>query len=146
MQILVVEDDPDVRDALEMNLTDAGYAVAMAATGADALRMAEADTPDLVLLDLMLPDRPGEDVFRALRANPRTRGAAVIIVSARSGERDRVAGFELGADDYVAKPFSMRLLLLRIEAVLKRTRQGRTKTSVQAASEGMHSTTERRTT
>jgi DNA-binding response OmpR family regulator len=127
MQILVVEDDPDVRDALEMTLSDAGYAVSVAATAGEALRVADAAVPDLVLLDLMLPDRPGEDVYRALRANPLMRGVAVIMVSARSAENDRVAGLELGADDYVAKPFSMRLLLLRIEAVLKRTHPARTK-------------------
>ena len=122
MQILVVEDDPDIRTALEQNLGDAGYVVAAAGTAGEALRLAEMSAPDLVLLDLMLPDRPGEEVCRALRGSPRTRDVAVIMVTARSGERDRVAGLEQGADDYVEKPFSMRELLLRIEAVLKRTR------------------------
>ncbi len=79
-------------------------------------------TPDLVLLDLMLPDRPGTEVCRALRLSPRTRTVPVIMVSARSGEEHRVAGLEQGADDYIQKPFSMRELLLRVEAVLKRTR------------------------
>jgi two-component system phosphate regulon response regulator PhoB len=124
MQILVVEDDPDIRTALEQNLGDAGYAVSAAGTAGEALRLAAASTPDLVLLDLMLPDRPGADVCRALRINPVTRAVPVIIVSARSGEAERVAGLEQGADDYVQKPFSMRELLLRIEAVLKRTRPG----------------------
>jgi DNA-binding response OmpR family regulator len=124
MQILVVEDDPDIRTALEENLGDAGYAVLAAGTAGEALRLAAASTPDLVLLDLMLPDRPGADVCRALRINPVTRAVPVIIVSARSGEAERVAGLEQGADDYVQKPFSMRELLLRIEAVLKRTRPG----------------------
>ena len=122
MQILVVEDDPDIRTALEQNLGDAGYTVAGAGTAGEALRIAELSAPDLVLLDLMLPDFPGEQVCRELRGNPRTRGVAVIMVSARSGESDRVAGLEQGADDYVEKPFSMRELLLRVEAVLKRTR------------------------
>jgi DNA-binding response OmpR family regulator len=123
MQILVVEDDPDIRIALEQNLGDAGYVVSAAGTARDALRLADSSAPDLVLLDLMLPDRPGGEVCRALRNNPRTRTVPVIMVSARSGEDERVAGLEQGADDYVQKPFSMRELLLRIEAVLKRTRQ-----------------------
>ncbi|MES1157620.1 MAG: response regulator [Haliangium ochraceum] len=122
MQILVVEDDPDIRIALEQNLEDAGYVVSAAGTAHEALDLAAASLPDLVLLDLMLPDRPGGEVCRALRIDPRTRGVPVIMVSARSGEEDRVAGLEQGADDYVQKPFSMRELLLRIEAVLKRTR------------------------
>jgi DNA-binding response OmpR family regulator len=130
MQILVVEDDPDIRMALEQNLGDAGYVVSAAATAGEALRLAAASTPDLVLLDLMLPDRPGSEVCRALRINPLTREIPVIMVSARAGEDQRVAGLEQGADDYVQKPFSMRELLLRIEAVLKRVRQSSAKPRV----------------
>ena len=122
MQILVVEDDPDIRLTLEQNLGDAGYVVCATGTASDALRLASASRPDLVLLDLMLPDRPGTEVCRVLRANPLTRGVPVIMVTARSGEDDRIAGLEHGADDYVQKPFSMRELLLRVEAVLKRNR------------------------
>jgi len=122
MQILVVEDDPDIRLTLEQNLEDAGYVVCATGTATEALRLANASRPDLVLLDLMLPDRPGTEVCRALRANPVTRGIAVIMVTARAGEDDRIAGLEHGADDYVQKPFSMRELLLRVEAVLKRNR------------------------
>lgn len=122
MQILVVEDDPDIRLTLEQNLGDAGYVVCATGTADDALRMANASRPDLVLLDLMLPDRPGTEVCRMLRANPSTRGVPVIMVTARAGEDDRIAGLEHGADDYVQKPFSMRELLLRVEAVLKRNR------------------------
>lgn len=124
MQILLVEDDPDIRITLEQNLGDAGYAVSAAGTAEDALRLAAASVPDLVLLDLMLPDRPGSEVCRTLRANPSTRDVPVIMVTARSSEDDRIAGFEQGADDYIGKPFSMRELLLRIEAVLKRNRSG----------------------
>jgi DNA-binding response OmpR family regulator len=124
MQILLVEDDPDIRITLEQNLGDAGYAVSAAGTAEDALRLAAASVPDLVLLDLMLPDRPGSEVCRALRADPSTRDVPVIMVTARSSEDDRIAGFEQGADDYIGKPFSMRELLLRIEAVLKRNRSG----------------------
>jgi DNA-binding response OmpR family regulator len=122
MQILVVEDDPDIRLTLEQNLGDAGYVVCATGTASDALRLATASRPDLVLLDLMLPDRPGTEVCRVLRANPVTRGVPVIMVTARAGEDDRIAGLEHGADDYVQKPFSMRELLLRVEAVLKRNR------------------------
>jgi DNA-binding response OmpR family regulator len=122
MQILLVEDDPDIRITLEQNLEDAGYEVSAAATAADALRLALASRPDLVLLDLMLPDRPGAEVCQTLRANPTTRAVPVIMVTARSSEDDRIAGFEQGADDYIGKPFSMRELILRIEAVLKRNR------------------------
>ena len=122
MQILVVEDDPDIRLTLEQNLGDAGYVVCATGTASDALRLANASLPDLVLLDLMLPDRPGTEVCRMLRANPLTRSVPVIMVTARSGEDDRIAGLEHGADDYVQKPFSMRELLLRVEAVLKRNR------------------------
>jgi len=122
MQILVVEDDPDIRLTLEQNLGDAGYIVCATGTATDALRLANASRPDLVLLDLMLPDRPGTEVCRVLRANPVTRAIPVIMVTARAGEDDRIAGLEHGADDYVQKPFSMRELLLRIEAVLKRNR------------------------
>jgi len=122
MQILLVEDDPDIRITLEQNLEDAGYVVSAAATAEDALRLALASRPDLVLLDLMLPDRPGAEVCQTLRANPTTRAVPVIMVTARSSEDDRIAGFEHGADDYIGKPFSMRELILRIEAVLKRNR------------------------
>jgi len=122
MQILVVEDDPDIRLTLEQNLGDAGYVVCATGTASDALRLASASRPDLVLLDLMLPDRSGTEVCRLLRANPLTRAVPVIMVTARAGEDDRIAGLEHGADDYVQKPFSMRELLLRIEAVLKRNR------------------------
>jgi len=122
MQILVVEDDPDIRGVLERNLEEAGYVVSAAGTANEALLMVEVSRPDLVLLDLMLPDRPGGEVCRALRTDPRTSTVPVIMVSARSGEDDRVAGLEQGADDYVQKPFSMRELLLRIEVVLKRVR------------------------
>ena len=122
MQILVVEDDTDIRLTLEQNLSDAGYVVLVAGTAGEAIRLASVSTPDLVLLDLMLPDRPGSDVCRALRGNPTTHDVPVIMVTARTGEDDRIEGFEQGADDYVAKPFSMQELLLRVEAMLRRRR------------------------
>ena len=122
MQILLVEDDPDIRITLAQYLEDAGYEVSAAGTAGDALRLAGASAPDLVLLDLMLPDRPGTEVCQSLRSNPLTSSIPIIMVTARSSEDDRIAGFEKGADDYIGKPFSMRELLLRVEAVLKRSR------------------------
>jgi DNA-binding response OmpR family regulator len=123
MQILLVEDDPDIRAAVGHNLGDAGYQVVAVGTGEEALHAARTDLPDLVLLDLMLPDLNGGEVCRALRASPRTRDLPVIMVTARRGEDERIIGLQQGADDYVEKPFSMRELLLRIEAVMKRARR-----------------------
>src|SRR3569832_472409 len=122
MQILVVEDDPDIRLTLEQNLGDAGYVDCATGTASDALRLASASRPDLVLLELMLPERSGTEVCRLLRANTLTRAVPVIMVNARDVEDERLDGLEHGADDYVQKPCSMRELLLRIEAVLKRIR------------------------
>ena len=122
MRILVVEDDTDIRGLLEMSLGEAGYAVATAGSASEGMRLAETWAPNLILLDLMLPDRSGVEVCRALRSVPQARAVPIIIVSALSGEQERVAGLEQGADDYVQKPFSMRELLLRIGAVLKRVR------------------------
>jgi two-component system phosphate regulon response regulator PhoB len=119
--VLLVEDERDLVDLLTFNLRNAGFEVEVAATAADALVAASGRTFDLVLLDLMLPDLPGTDVCRKLKASPRTRSTPVIMVTARGEEVDRVVGFELGADDFVTKPFSMRELLLRIRAVLRRS-------------------------
>ncbi len=119
-QILVVEDERDIAEVLEYNLTRAGYEVIAAACGNDGLKLARSRKPDLVLLDLMLPDISGTEVCRALKDDPGTRSMPVIMVSARGEEIDRVVGFELGVEDYVTKPFSIRELLLRIKAVLRR--------------------------
>jgi two-component system, OmpR family, phosphate regulon response regulator PhoB len=126
MHILLVEDDPDIRAAVGHNLGDAGYSVVAVGTGEEALQATSAELPDIVLLDLMLPDLNGGEVCRALRASPRTRDLPVIMVTARRGEDERIIGLEQGADDYVEKPFSMRELILRIEAVLKRARRSGT--------------------
>jgi two-component system phosphate regulon response regulator PhoB len=119
-RILVVEDENDIAEALDYNLQNAGYEVLLAPSGQDGLRLARTRAPDLVLLDLMLPDLPGTDVCRALKDDPNTRALPIMVVSARGEEIDKVVGFELGVEDYVAKPFSMRELLLRIRAVLRR--------------------------
>ncbi|MEO0652553.1 MAG: response regulator transcription factor [Planctomycetota bacterium] len=119
-RILLVEDEPSIRLPLVDELTDAGHEVLEAADGQTGLDLACREDPDLILLDLMLPVRDGFSVLRALRADRVT--APVIVLSARGEEWDRIQGFECGADDYVVKPFSARELLLRIGALLQRTR------------------------
>ena len=118
-QVLVIEDERDIRDVLEYNLRQAGYDVQVAPTGGEGLRLAHERAPELVLLDLMLPDMHGTDVCRSLKQDVATRDARIVMVTAKGEEIDRVVGFELGADDYVVKPFSVRELLLRIQAVLR---------------------------
>ena len=120
-RVLVVEDEADLQHVIEYNLRGAGYDVSVAARGADALRLASELRPDLVLLDWMLPDMQGSDVCRVLKAGAETKSIPVIFVTAKAEEIDRVVGFELGADDYVPKPFSVRELLLRVGAVLRRS-------------------------
>ena len=118
--ILVIEDEPDLLQVLEYNLTQAGHTVTGASLGNVGLEFARREQPQLILLDLMLPDVSGTEVCRTLKERPETRGIPVIMVTARGEEIDRVVGFELGADDYVVKPFSVRELLLRIQAILRR--------------------------
>ena len=120
-RVLIIEDDRDLQKILSYNLTQAGHEVANAYNGRDGLRLARARHPDLVLLDLMLPDISGIEVCKTLKGSDETRSIPVIICTARGEEIDRVIGFELGADDYVVKPYSVRELLLRIRVVLKRT-------------------------
>lgn len=120
--VLIVEDEPDLLSTLEYNLRKEGYLTRAATDGESALREAFREPyPDLVLLDLMLPDMSGNDVCRKLRGNPDTQNIPIIMVTARSDELDRVVGFELGADDYVVKPYSLRELMLRVKAILRRS-------------------------
>ncbi len=119
--ILIVEDEADLRQVIEFNLEASGHRVLTASTGAEGLKLAEQAKPDLVLLDIMLPDITGLDVCRQLKTKPETKGIAVVMLTARGEEIDRVVGFELGADDYVVKPFSVRELSLRIAAILRRS-------------------------
>lgn len=119
-RILIVEDEQDLAELLEYNLRAEGYETEHAPTGAAALSRARASAPDLVLLDLMLPDIAGSEVLRLLKADKAAKKASVIIVTAKGQETDRIQGLELGADDYVVKPFSVRELLLRVKAVLRR--------------------------
>ncbi len=117
-RILVVDDEPAVTDLLAYNLRRNGYVVLTAADGLSAVQLAQETHPDLVLLDLMIPEMDGLEVCRELR---KTGDVPIIMVTARGEEVDRVVGLELGADDYVAKPFSVRELLARIKAVLRRS-------------------------
>jgi len=124
-KILIIEDEPDLVATLEYSLAREGYAVQVALSGRDGLEKAAArPVPGLVLLDLMLPDISGLEVCRALRREARTRSVPVIMLTARGEEIDRVVGFEVGADDYVTKPFSVRELILRVRAVLRREQAG----------------------
>ena len=121
-RVLVVEDEPDIRDLLAFHLERGGYQVTRAATGPEALRQLRAAPPDLVILDLMLPEMDGLEVCRRLRAEPATAALPVIMLTAKGDEVDRVVGLELGADDYVVKPFSPKEMLARVRAVLRRAR------------------------
>ena len=118
--ILVVEDERDLLRVLTYNLKQAGFDVVGAVDGETALRAMREERFDLVLLDLMLPDMPGTEVCRRLKANPQTATIPVVMVTAKGEEVDRIVGFELGADDYVVKPFSVRELILRVRAILRR--------------------------
>jgi two-component system, OmpR family, phosphate regulon response regulator PhoB len=119
--ILIVEDDIDILKLLAYNLRTAGYEVLTCEEGFQAVTMAKHRLPDLVLLDLMIPCLDGFEVCKELKRSPETRNIPVIMLTARSEEVDRIVGLELGADDYVVKPFSPRELMLRVRAVLRRS-------------------------
>ena len=118
--ILVVEDEDDIRELLRYNLAKEGYQVTGSASGEEALRAIKAARPDLMVLDLMLPGMDGLEVCRSLKQDPQTRNLPIVMLTAKGEEADIVAGLELGADDYVTKPFSLRVLLARLRAVLRR--------------------------
>ncbi|OGQ15962.1 MAG: DNA-binding response regulator [Deltaproteobacteria bacterium RBG_16_71_12] len=119
--ILIVDDEADLATTLAYNLDSQGFTTAVAATGGAALALARERRPDLVLLDVMLPDISGLEVCRRLRHDAELRGVPVLMLTARGEEIDRVLGFEVGADDYLVKPFSVRELLLRVQAILRRS-------------------------
>jgi DNA-binding response OmpR family regulator len=121
-RILVVEDDPDIRDLVRMTLEQEGFAVMATAEGEHALEIVSQQRPALVLLDLMLPGISGLDVCRLIRASEATAHVPIAIISAKASETDRIVGLEMGADDYITKPFSPRELVARIRAVLRRAR------------------------
>ena len=118
--ILIVDDEHDLLTLLDFNLKAEGFKTLVASTGAEALAHLRRDPPDLVILDLMLPDTSGTEVCRTIKSDPRTKHVPVVMLTAKGQEIDRVVGFEVGADDYVTKPFSMRELILRLKAVLRR--------------------------
>jgi two-component system phosphate regulon response regulator PhoB len=119
--VLIVEDERDLQRVLSYNFKQAGFDVVSALNGETALRAVKEEPFDLVILDLMLPDMPGTEVCKRLKQSPETASIPVIMVTAKGEEVDRVVGFELGADDYVVKPFSVRELILRARAILRRT-------------------------
>ena len=119
--ILIVEDEKDLLDTLEYNFKHAGYKVSTSLEGNKAISLATGkNNPDLVILDLMLPDISGLDVCKEIRSNPVSKNTPVLMLTAKGEEVDRILGFELGADDYLVKPFSLRELTLRVAALLKR--------------------------
>ena len=120
-KILVVDDEPEAVELIEFNLKQAGFDVVTAADGAEALKKARASPPSLILLDLMLPEVDGLEVCKILRRDPATARIPIVMVTAKAAEIDRVLGLELGADDYITKPFSPRELVLRIKKILQRS-------------------------
>ena len=119
-KILIIEDEPDIRKTLEYNISREGYRVVSASSLVEAKSQIESDSFSLILLDLMLPDGSGLDLCREIKSDKEKSSIPIIILTAKDDEVDKVVGFELGADDYVTKPFSVRELILRMKAVLKR--------------------------
>ncbi len=124
-KVLVIEDEPDIRKTLEYNLSREGYTVEGCGSIEEANTFLENPSYSIILLDLMLPDGSGLDLCKQIKSNPETNETPILILTAKDDEVDKVVGFELGADDYVTKPFSVRELILRVKAILKRN----TKTS-----------------
>lgn len=118
--VLVVEDEKDIVDLIEYHLKQSGFSVIKALDGPSGLELARKEKPSLIILDLMLPEMDGKDICRALKSNPSTQSIPILMLTAKTEEIDRLIGFELGADDYVTKPFSPRELVLRVKAILRR--------------------------
>ena len=120
-RILIIEDEQDVLDLLTLNLRKAGgFAISTATDGATGLRKARAELPALIILDLMLPKMPGLEVCKILKTDPATQHIAILMLTAKAEEIDRIVGLEFGADDYVTKPFSPREIILRVKAIMRR--------------------------
>lgn len=132
-RVLVIDDEEDLRRLLLFNLNEAGFDAEAVATGADGLAAATRFAPAVIVLDLMLPDLSGTEVCRQLRADPVRGDVAILMLTARGDEYDRVLGFEVGADDYVVKPFSVRELMMRVKALSKRAHERR---AARASAEG----------
>src|SRR5437016_6011126 len=124
-RVLIVDDDPDIVRLVSYNLAQSGFEPVHANTGREALAIVEKQPPDLIILDLMLPDVDGIEVCRSLRSHDISEHIPIVMLTARSEEIDRVVGFELGADDYVMKPFSPRELILRVKSIFRRMKDER---------------------
>src|SRR5438445_8554454 len=120
--ILVIDDEPDLLELVQFNLQKDGYDVVVASDGQSGLEIAQKHVPNVVVLDLMMPGIDGLEVCRQLRADIRTRKIPMIMLTAKAGEADRIVGLEMGADDYLTKPFSPRELVARVKALLRRNR------------------------
>jgi two-component system phosphate regulon response regulator PhoB len=131
-KILVVDDEPDVLELVQYNLTKAGFQVRTVSDGAEAVKQVREAPPDLIVLDLMMPEIDGIEVCKLIRADPRTSGILILMLTARASEMDRVLGLEVGADDYLTKPFSPRELVIRIRNLLGRQESIRKKDVIQA--------------
>ena len=118
--ILIVEDETDIVELIRYNLLREGYQVRTSTTGENALQLVQAEIPDLILLDLMLPGIDGLTICRQLKTSPEYRGIPIVMVTAKGDESDIVTGLEMGADDYITKPFSVKVLLARVKSVLRR--------------------------
>jgi two-component system phosphate regulon response regulator PhoB len=118
--ILIIEDEKDIVDLIEYHLKQSGFSVISALDGSTGLEKARKKTPNLIILDLMLPGMDGKDICRSLKSNPLTQSIPILMLTAKAEETDRLIGFELGADDYVTKPFSPKELVLRVKAILRR--------------------------
>ncbi len=121
-RVLIVDDEPDLLELVRVNLAQAGFDVDVCTSGREGLERVRRQPPDLLVLDLMLPDLPGTEVCRKIRADEKLADLPILMLTAKGEEVDRVVGFELGADDYVTKPFSPRELTLRASAILRRAR------------------------
>lgn len=121
--ILIVDDEPDIRELIEYNLKKEGYQVATAVNGKEAVRIAKENIPDLIILDIMMPEMDGIEACRIMRAMPEFRNTFMVFLTARSEEYSEIAGFNVGADDYIAKPIKPRVLVSRINAILRRNVQ-----------------------
>src|SRR5437762_11250061 len=119
-RILIIEDERDVVDLLTLSLRKAGFTISTATDGAAGLQKARSEKPAFVILDLMLPRMPGLEICKILKSDPATRQMAIMMLTAKAEEIDRIVGLEFGADDYVTKPFSPREVVLRIKAILRR--------------------------
>lgn len=132
-QILIADDEPDLVELVAINLKAAGYDPIPASNGLEALRLVRDLLPDLVILDVMMPELSGIEVARRIRADPRTQSVPVLMLTARTTENDQVSGLAAGADDYITKPFSMRVLLARVEAALRRAPRATADAALQLA-------------